>query len=110
MPYSKKLVGASIIVFVCMAVGLYWQHSTIASQRITLTNNAKEIASLNKQIKVKEEIAIQHKKEREKSQRERDVFKQRLKDAEESNMCFNTPLSDDGKRLLRELYSGKAPN
>lgn len=107
MPFNKKLLGAAVTVFIAMAGGLYWQYSTIASQRLTLTNNAIEIKSLNNQITAKEEVAIKYKQERAKAQRERDVFKQRLEDAERANGCFNTPLSDDGKRVFRELYSGK---
>lgn len=107
MQTSYKLLGASVIVCIALAVGMYWQHSTIVSQSGTIDSMTIQIEGLKKQSKARDIVAKQNKKDKQKAQEERDEFKRKLKDAEENSPCANTPLSDNSKRVLEDLYNSQ---
>lgn len=107
MQTSYKLLGASTIICIVLAVGMYWQHTKIRSQSDTIDSMTIQITSLEKQSKARGVVATQNKKDRMKAERERDAYKRKLRDAEKDSLCSNTPLNDNTKRVLRELYNSQ---
>lgn len=107
MQTSYKLLGASVIVCILLAVGMYWQHSTIRSQRDTIDSMTTKIAGLEKQAKARDVVAKQNKQDKEKAQQELDTYKRKLKDAEKNSPCATTPLNDESQRLLKDLYNSQ---
>lgn len=106
MQTNYKLLGASVIVCVVLAVGMYWQHSKIVSQSRTIDSMTTQIEGLEKQAKARDVVAKQNKQDKDKAEAERDKFKRKLKDAEDG-VCTNVPLGDNSKRVLEELYNSQ---
>lgn len=107
MQTSYKLLGASVIVCIALAVGMYWQHSIISSQRSTIDSMTKKIEGLEKKEKARDAVAKQNKQDKVQAEKERDLFKRKLKDAEKDSPWANAPLSDESKRVLKELYNSQ---
>lgn len=108
MQTSYKLLGSSVIVCIALAVGMYWQHSIISSQRSTIDSMTVQIEGLEKQAKARDKVAKQNKLDKAQAEKERDEFKRKLKDAEKDSPCANAPLSDESKRVLKDLYNSQS--
>lgn len=106
MPLSTKqyALGAAVVVFVLMAVGLVYQHSTIASQDATITSQAQTINTFEKDKKAQDKADKQLKADKEKIAKERDKWKDKLNEALDGNTCNDVPFDDNTQRLLNELY------
>lgn len=107
MQASYKLLGASVIVCIALAVGIYWQHSIISSQRSTIDSMTTQIEGLEKQSKARDKVAKQNKLDKTQAEKERDEFKRKLKDAGKGNPCNNAPLDDESSRVLKDLYNSQ---
>lgn len=104
---NKYLLGAVVIVFVLMGLGLYWQHATIASQRDTMALQAQAIEGFEKDREAQAKADEQLRADKERIAKERDKYKKDLIDALKDNPCTNTRLPDDAQRLLKELYGSQ---
>ncbi len=104
---NKYLLIGAIALFLLMGVGLYWQHSTISSQRDTmaLQREALERFESDRAAQAKADESL--KSSRERIAKERDRYKRELQDALENNVCANTALPPDAKRMLEDLYNSK---
>lgn len=105
MPSIKQIaLGAAVVAFVLMAVGLVYQHSTIASQDATIDSQAKTISTFEKDKKAQDKADKQLKADKEKIAKERDKWKDKLDEALKGNTCNDVPFDDNTQRLLNELY------
>lgn len=106
MPLSIKQIalGAAVVAFVLMAVGLVYQHSTIASQDATIDSQAKTISTFEKDKKAQDKSDKQLKADKEKIAKERDMWKDKFNEALRNNPCNDVPFDSDTQRLLNELY------
>lgn len=108
MPSLKLwLLGAVLLAFVAMGVGLYWQHSTISSQRDTLAKQQQAIDDFKKDKAGQEKADKQLKADKEKIAKERDKFRRGLEDALRDNGCSDVPFDSDTQRLLQDLYNSQ---
>lgn len=107
LPSNLKLLGASVLIFIMMGVGLYWQHTKISSQALTIDSMTSQIESLEKKAKARDKVAVTYKQDIAKATRERDDYKRKLRDAEAGNSCSDNVLSDSTQRVLKELYSSQ---
>ncbi|AJT60723.1 putative i-spanin [Citrobacter phage CVT22] len=105
MPY--KLLGASVLISIVLAVGMFilWQEN--ASQARTIDSMQAQIGILDKQVKARESSAASLKKDKERAISERDMYKRKLNESEEGSECTNVPLNDHTKWLLDELYNSQ---
>lgn len=106
MPLSVKQIalGAAVVAFVLMAVGLVYQHSTIASQDATIASQAQTINTFEKDKKAQDKADKQLKADKEKIAKERREWKDKLNEALQGNTCNDVPFDDNTQRLLNELY------
>lgn len=106
MPLSVKqyALGAAVVVFVLMAVGLVYQHSTIASQDATIASQKQTIDTFEKDKKAQDKADKQLKAEKEKIAKERQDWKKLLNEALKGNACNDVPFDDNTQRLLNKLY------
>lgn len=106
MPLSVKQItlGIAVAVFVLMAVGLVYQHSTIASQDATIDSQAKTISTFERDKKAQDKSDKQLKADKEKIAKERDKWKERFNEALRNNPCNDVPFDSDTQQLLNELY------
>lgn len=101
------VLGAFVLICILMGVGLYWQHSTISSQRDTMAQQQQALEAFEKDREAQAKSDTQLKADKEKIAKERDKYKQGLTDALNNNVCSNTALPDDAQRLLQELYNSQ---
>lgn len=106
MPLSVKQIalGAAVVAFVLMAVGLVYQHSTIASQDATIASQAQTINTFEKDKKAQDKADKQLKADKEKIAKERQDWKDKLDEALKGNTCNDVPFDSDTQRMLNELY------
>lgn len=106
MPLSVKQIalGAAVVAFVLMAVGLAYQHSTIASQDATIASQQQTIDTFERDKKAQDKADKQLKADKEKIAKERQDWKEKLNEALKGNTCNDVPFDDNTQRLLNELY------
>ena len=105
MPSIKQIaLGAAVVAFVLMAVGLVYQHSTISSQDATIASQAQTINTFEKDKKAQDKADKQLKADKEKIAKERREWKDKLNEALKGNTCNDVPFDSDTQRLLNELY------
>ena len=105
MPSIKQYaLGAAVVAFVLMAVGLVYQHSTIASQDRTIASQTQTIKTFEKDKKAQDKSDKQLKADKEKLAKERDEWKKKLNEALKGNPCNNVPFDGNTQRMLNELY------
>lgn len=99
MPLSVKqiAIGAAVVAFVLMAVGLVYQDTTIASQKQT-------IDTFEKDKKAQDKADKQLKADKEKIAKELQDWKEKLNEALQGNTCNDVPFDDNTQRMLNELY------
>lgn len=104
----KYVLGALVLACICLAIGMAYQHSKIASQGATIASQAETIGHY-KQDKAAQEVADSRlQAEKEQIAQQRDNYKKQLKNALKDQECAAVPLSDDTKRVLQELYGRKS--
>lgn len=105
---KQWLLGALLLAFVAMGVGLYWQHSTIVSQRDTMAKQQEAIDGFKKDKSGQEKADKQLKADKEKIAKERDKYKRGLEDALGDNKCADVSFDSDTQRLLNDLYGSQS--
>ncbi len=103
----KYLLGASVLACVVLTVWLAYRGNIISSQADTIALQASQLESFEKDKAAQEVADNQLQAEKDKIAKERDKAKRDLKDALKDNVCANTQLPDDAKRVLKDLYGGK---
>ena len=101
---NKWALGIAVALFVLMGIGLYYQHTVISSQSLTIASQASVIASFEKDKKAQEKADKQLKADKEKIAKERREWKDKLNEALQGNSCNDVPFDDNTQRLLNELY------
>ena len=97
-------LGIAVVVFVLMAVGMYYQHTVIRSKDDTIALQASQIELFEKDKKAQVKADKQLKADKEKIAKERREWKDKLNEALNGNECNNVPFDDNTQRLLNELY------
>lgn len=105
MPY--KLLGASVLISIVLAVGMFILYQKNVSQARTIDELQGQVTLLDKQVKARESSASILKKDKERAVRERDEFERKLNESESGSECRDVPLNDNTKRVLKELYGSQ---
>lgn len=108
---GEKVLAMAVAALLVLSIafgGLWWYRGTviesqekeIATQKEALDNYAKD---KDAQGKADKQLA----KDKAALEADRKKFKQELEDALEGNICADTALPDDAKRVLKELYGSQ---
>lgn len=101
---AKYALGAAVLIFIAMGIGLYYQHSKISSQALTIASQATTIDNLVKDKKAQDKADKQLQADKDKAAKERDMWKNKLNEALKGNGCTDVPFDDNTQLLLNQLY------
>lgn len=107
---GKVLVGAVIaLTILSIAFGAlsWYRGDKIDSLSLEIEKQKEALAVFEKDKKAQDLADKQLNVDKKAIIKDRDEFKQRLKDALKSNECANAQLPDDAKRVLKELYNSQ---
>lgn len=103
------LLAVAVVVSIALGGWVWYRGTVIASQEQTIASQALTIKNFEKDQQAQAKADKQLKDKLAAIQKERETFEDKLKDALKGNSCNDTPIPDDAKRLLEELYSSQHP-
>ena len=102
------LAVAALLVLCVVFGGLWWYRGTVIDkQDVEIAQQKQQLELYAKDKAAQDKADKQLQAEKDRIAKERETYKAQLKDALNNQVCADTPLPDDAKRVLKELYGGK---
>jgi len=109
---NKLLLGIVVLLLIVSVSfgGMYWYRGVVIGEQKTLLEERKKALNLLKKDRAAQDKADnERKQEGERIQKGKEAFKGKLNEAIKGNDAANTPIPDDSKRMLNDLYNSQRP-